>query len=85
MAPEVNAAGRMRITDALTAICIRSIANGDSQGARAAGGKTPGGGDAGLNRVRYRYRLLTLISLSVPAAQIIRPSYFRIANCTQHL
>jgi hypothetical protein len=43
MAPEVNAAGRMRITDALTAICMRSIANGDSQGARAGGWEDPRG------------------------------------------
>jgi hypothetical protein len=43
MAPEVNAAGRMRITDALTAICMRAIANGDSQGARAGGWEDPRG------------------------------------------
>ena len=65
--PEADAEGRRRIMNALTAIRLRAIQWLVLGGARAAraGEEDPGGGDAGLNRVRYRYRLLSLTWVNV--------------------
>ena len=63
MVPEADAAGRRRITNALTAIppARHPMAlSGDARATRV--GEGSGGGDAGLDRIRYRYRLLPHIS-----------------------